>query len=189
VRAAKETYAETLRSLEAISDSVHQQREEAKLRREMGARGSGVGAETPDPPHDVEVPDSGQKPSDDDLIPGASESTTQSNAAVMNDVQAKKSQRFLSPRCKSQDDLMEDISDHDSHSSSLASASVLDDDQIQNLMMEGSAADYSKFISRLDAKASSKFKRMSLPIKLSYLENYMNFKPVWDEGRGESTHF
>ena len=51
---AKRRYAETLRSLEQISAEIHHQRGEARVRREMGGRGSGVGAECPEPPSVVE---------------------------------------------------------------------------------------------------------------------------------------
>ncbi len=50
VTGSKNLYSEALCNLEQISDEIHQQREEAKLREEMGARSSGVGAETPQPP-------------------------------------------------------------------------------------------------------------------------------------------
>lgn len=124
--------------------------------------------------------------SDTDL-PEPSESTTQSNAAVMADLQKAKGVKgqksLLVPKRKSQDDLLDEVSDNDSQSESIASQSVLDDDQIQSLMLECPASDYSKFIARMDSRDSKKYKRMSLPIKLSYLENYMTFKPIWDNGR------
>ncbi|ELU11835.1 hypothetical protein CAPTEDRAFT_188643 [Capitella teleta] len=188
VSSAKETYAKTLKNLEAISDSVHQQRHEAKMRHELGSRGSGVGTETPDPPpsHDIIITDAPEEePVKGDDLPGkSSELTIRSNAEVMKDLQAKKGERFLMPLRKrsSQEDLI-DETDHDSHSSSLASASVLDDDQIQSLMLETPNHEYSKFISR--NTDNDKYKRMSLPIRLSYLENYMNFKPLFDDEDGE----
>ena len=49
---AKKTYSDALKNLEAISDAIHRQRRESKLRAEMGTRGSGVGAEAPSPPPD-----------------------------------------------------------------------------------------------------------------------------------------
>ena len=49
---AKKTYSDALKNLEAISDEIHRQRRESKLRAEMGTRGSGVGAEAPSPPPD-----------------------------------------------------------------------------------------------------------------------------------------
>ena len=47
VSAAKRGYAATLQRLERISDEIHRQRDEARVRACMGARGTGVGAETP----------------------------------------------------------------------------------------------------------------------------------------------
>jgi len=52
----KKLYAESLQNLEQISDEIHQQREEQRIMRSLGSRESGVGAETPDPPHKVETP-------------------------------------------------------------------------------------------------------------------------------------
>ncbi len=52
VRKSKDTYSEALRKLEAISDEIHRQRHESRLRAEMGTRGAGVGAEAPSPPPD-----------------------------------------------------------------------------------------------------------------------------------------
>ena len=52
----KKLYAESLQNLEQISDEIHRQREEQRLMRSLGSRESGVGAETPDPPHKVETP-------------------------------------------------------------------------------------------------------------------------------------
>ena len=49
---AKKTYSDALKKLETISDEIHRQRRESKLRAEMGTRGSGVGAEAPSPAPD-----------------------------------------------------------------------------------------------------------------------------------------
>ena len=47
---SKKTYAGSLQNLEAISEQIHQQRQEAVLRKQLGSRGTGVGAEQPAPP-------------------------------------------------------------------------------------------------------------------------------------------
>ncbi|CAH1774141.1 unnamed protein product [Owenia fusiformis] len=49
---AKQSYGIALKNLESISDEIHQHRYENKVRREMGTRGSGVGAESPPPLYD-----------------------------------------------------------------------------------------------------------------------------------------
>lgn len=50
MQAAKQRYAEALRSLEKISDSIHQQRMLKREEMELGVREAGVGSETPSPP-------------------------------------------------------------------------------------------------------------------------------------------
>ncbi|KAL5010027.1 hypothetical protein ScPMuIL_012332 [Solemya velum] len=50
VTSAKKMYAEALRNLESISDEIHQQRVEKRLKEELGVRGAGVGSESPSPP-------------------------------------------------------------------------------------------------------------------------------------------
>lgn len=50
VTSAKKMYAEALHNLEAISDEIHQQRVEKRMKEELGVRGAGVGSESPSPP-------------------------------------------------------------------------------------------------------------------------------------------
>lgn len=50
VQGAKKRYADALRNLEKISDSIHQQRMLKREEMELGVRGAGVGSETPSPP-------------------------------------------------------------------------------------------------------------------------------------------
>ena len=50
VSSAKSLYSSALRSLESISDEIHQQRRERRQQQQLGVRGSGVGAECPLPP-------------------------------------------------------------------------------------------------------------------------------------------
>ncbi|GAB1609278.1 uncharacterized protein LOC115220940 [Argonauta hians] len=46
----KSAYAEALRTLESISDEIHERRMEKSKHLQLGVRGSGVGSETPSPP-------------------------------------------------------------------------------------------------------------------------------------------
>ena len=61
----------------------------------------------------------------------------------------------------------------------MASVSVLDDDQIESLMLE--TGDFVNFLATQDEHEAEKIKSMTLPAKLSYLSNYMSFKPEFTE--------
>lgn len=50
VTKTKKTYSDALRSLEEISEAIHQKRLEMRNHAELGIRGAGVGSESPSPP-------------------------------------------------------------------------------------------------------------------------------------------
>ena len=84
---AKKTYSDALKNLEAISDEIHRQRRESKLRAEMGTRGSGVGAEAPSPPPD----------SDGDFTPEGDHVGFVDPLGVLKGTCKKSNIRFVSP--------------------------------------------------------------------------------------------
>ncbi len=127
---------------------------------------------------------------------GISEQTRQTNEEIMASLQRAKglgsatssrtsmsSRPFLRPNPRSRDDLLDD-GDTESISGSFASASMLDDDQIESLMME--TGEYSRFLEQLDEREAKKWKRRSLPAKLGYLEGHMTFDPVWLDPEGKN---
>lgn len=103
------------------------------------------------------------------------------NAEIMATITQSKSSTmsrpFLRPNRSHDDFLCDGSSETESITSSFASAAMLDDEQIESLMLETTA--YHEFLSKLDTSESDRFKRMSLPGKLSYLKNYVNFEPIW----------
>ena len=50
VAGSKKTYSDALRSLEEISEAIHQKRIDMRNQAELGIRGAGVGSESPSPP-------------------------------------------------------------------------------------------------------------------------------------------
>ena len=92
-------------------------------------------------------------------------------------VVTRTSRPFLRPNSSREDVLGDGGSETESITSSFASANMLDDEQIESLMLE--TADYQKFLAKMDALESDRFKQMSLPAKLSYLKNYVKFEPIW----------
>ena len=105
------------------------------------------------------------------------ERTMYTNAEVMERVQRTKDvaqRRFLRLRRASHDNLLDEFSDTDSES--VASVSMLDDEQVESLMQETS--EYVDFLSKHEVTNSPLVRRMSLPGKLSHLANYVNPRPV-----------
>jgi len=101
------------------------------------------------------------------------EHTMNTNAEVMERVQQTKDlarQRFLRLHRASHDNLLDEFSDTDSES--IASVSMLDDEQVESLMQETS--EYVDFLTKLDATNPLLVRRMSLPGKLNYLTNYVS---------------
>ena len=101
------------------------------------------------------------------------EHTMNTNAEVMERVQQTKDiarQRFLRLHRASHDNLLDEFSDTDSES--IASVSMLDDEQVESLMQETS--EYVDFLTKLDATNPVLVRRMSLPGKLNYLTNYVS---------------
>ena len=308
VTTAKKSYSSALRSLEAISDRIHEQRKEAQLRLEMGTRSEGVGAEAPEPPPTIETsseeslsPPCGhtndgvqvdqadsavynvcrqcsaksaegfshkfnhrqlvnhgetkkhplseeelavkqsqythkpavntqgshlEKCSNQNvtvnhtpgtprfLVPPAldiptvnvesatsegsslsptfispdpeSESdvdrarTIRTNAEIMESLQRAKGaapRPFLRPNRGSRDSLLDETADTDSLTGSMASVSMLDDEQVESLMVE--TGEYLTFLTRLDEQEKAQWSQMSLPSRLAYLETYMKSRPEW----------
>ena len=102
--------------------------------------------------------------------------STKTNMEIMESLQKAKNFKspFLRPN-RSREDLLDEASDNESITGSMASMSVLDDEQIESLMLETS--DYVNFLSRHGNLEAEKFKSLTLPAKLSYLQNYMHFRP------------
>ena len=101
--------------------------------------------------------------------------TMTTNAEVMERVQRSKDvacRRFLRLRRASHDNLFDELSDTDSES--VASVSMLDDEQIESLMQE--PGEYADFLSRIDTMDAPLVRRRSLPNKLSHLANYVGCK-------------
>ena len=101
------------------------------------------------------------------------------NAEIMATLQKAKSLRspFLHPN-RSREDLLDEVSDNESITGSLASLSVLDDEQIESLMME--TGEYITFLAKQteECTSSSPSKR-TLPVKLAYLQDYVKFDHEW----------
>ena len=107
--------------------------------------------------------------------------TMNTNAEVMERVQRSKDvacRRFLRLRRASHDNLFDEFSDTDSES--VASVSMLDDDQIESLMQEPN--EYADFLSRIDTMDAPLVRRRSLPGKLSHLANYVSSRPTCAAG-------
>jgi len=85
---------------------------------------------------------------------------------------------FLKP-AGSREDFLSDGggSETESVTSSFASATVLDDEQIESLMVV--TGDYHTFLNAMDSDTTAQYRRMSLPAKLGYLKDYVNFEPIW----------
>ena len=113
--------------------------------------------------------------------PEANVESTKTNMEIMETLQKAKNFKspFLRPN-RSRDDLLEEASDNESIPGSMASVSVLDDDQIESLMLE--TGDFVNFLSRQDEGEVERIKSMTLPAKLSYLQSYMHFRPEFIEG-------
>ena len=107
--------------------------------------------------------------------------TMNTNAEVMERVQRSKDvacRRFLRLRRASHDNLFDEFSDTDSES--VASVSMLDDEQIESLMQE--PGEYADFLSRIEATDAPLVRRRSLPGKLSHLANYVSSRPTCAAG-------
>ena len=90
---SKMMYSEALRNLERISDEIHQQRKDAQLRKEMGTRGSGVGAEEPHPP-----PVDGERPPKKEIHAGhVTVNRTNSQTQTESDMLEEGSDRLEKP--------------------------------------------------------------------------------------------
>ena len=104
------------------------------------------------------------------------------NAELMASIQRDKSKPLSLRTCRtSLDDLLEYHSDTESLSGSVASTSMLDDEQIQSLMLE--MTEYTKFIEKMDEKQAKSWKRLSLPAKLTQLEKNFNLDEFLAEAR------
>ena len=103
--------------------------------------------------------------------------STDDNAEIMRNIQQAKQGKlaYLHPRLSS-DNLLDDMSDTDSIGDSIASATMLDDQQIENLMLETN--DYASVLDSASQLSQDDLdlKRNSLPPSLSYLENYVHFR-------------
>lgn len=112
--------------------------------------------------------------------PEAHVESTRTNMEIMESLQKAKNfkSNFLRPN-RSRDDLLEEASDSESIPGSMASVSVLDDDQIENLMIE--TGDFVSFLAKHEEMDGEKVKSMTLPAKLSYLQSYISFKPEFVE--------
>ena len=89
---------------------------------------------------------------------------------------------FLRPNRRSREDLLDELgSDTESLTGSMASVSVLDDEAIENLMME--TGDYVHFLAQHSeiCPQEGASKVLTLPAKLSYLQEYVKFNPEWVE--------
>lgn len=75
--------------------------------------------------------------------------------------------------------LGDENSDKDSVTSSYVNANVLSDEQIESLMLE--TGDYKKTLEKMNPAELGQFKGLELPAKLSYLQDYVNFDPIWIE--------
>ena len=103
--------------------------------------------------------------------------TMNTNAEVMERVQRSKDvacRRFLRLRRASHDNLFDEFSDTDSES--VASVSMLDDEQVESLMQEPN--EYATFLSRIEATDAPSVRRRSLPNKLSHLASYVGSRPT-----------
>lgn len=111
------------------------------------------------------------------------------NAEIMATITQSKSSSmsrpYLRPNRSHDDFLCDGSSETESITSSFASAAMLDDEQIESLMLETTA--YHDFLGKMDSSESDSFKRMSLPGKLSYLKNYVNFEPIWVDDEHDPT--
>lgn len=108
------------------------------------------------------------------------------NAEIMASISRSKSSRpYLRPNRSHDDFLVDGSSETESVTSSFASAAMLDDEQIESLMLETTA--YHDFLAKMDSNECDHFKRMSLPGKLGYLKNYVNFEPIWVDDEHDLT--
>lgn len=111
------------------------------------------------------------------------------NAEIMATITQSKSSSmsrpYLRPNRSHDDFLCDGNSETESITSSFASAAMLDDEQIESLMLETTA--YHDFLGKMDSSECDSFKRMSLPGKLSYLKNYVNFEPIWVDDEHDLT--
>lgn len=108
------------------------------------------------------------------------------NAEIMASIsQLKSSRPYLRPNRSHDDFLVDGSSETESITSSFASAAMLDDEQIESLMLETTA--YHDFLAKMDSNECDHFKQMSLPGKLSYLKNYVNFEPIWVDDEHDMT--
>lgn len=99
---------------------------------------------------------------------------TRTNAEIMENIQRAKNFKgkiFLRPN-RSSDNLLDECSDSESMTGSQASGIMLDDEQIASLMIESS--DFVSFLEQNHWGPSEGRKSMTLPARLSYLQDYMN---------------
>lgn len=110
--------------------------------------------------------------------PGQNIDPLHANAEIMKSIMQVKSAADVVRR-GSHGHLGDDLSDLESVTSSYVGANLLSDEQIESLMLDTS--DYRKLLEGMSTAEIGRFKDLELPAKLSYLQKYLNFDPIWIE--------
>lgn len=114
--------------------------------------------------------------------PGRNIDPLHTNAEVMKSIMQVKfaaDSHSLVVHRSSHGHLSDDLSDLESVTSSYIGANLLSDEQIESLMLDTS--DYKKLLEGMSTTEIGHFKDLELPAKLSYLQKYLNFDPIWIE--------